>query len=169
MAPSPAMAGKASVGFPMKQKLLETLEAYAKCIQSFYQELYQDTMFDARFHSLLPADCRMALAVLEALEDWKQGKLADTLRLFRTALKIYPQMTGVVREVLRLLKNEIDRPAPAAGPEFEQLAAQMKAALSAMLQAGQYQEATSVLTQLLPLLPNDMELLKIQQQLLSLL
>ena len=37
-------------------------------------------------------------------------------------------MTGVVREVLRLLKNEIDRPAPAAGPEFEQLAAQMKAA-----------------------------------------
>ena len=78
-------------------------------------------------------------------------------------------MTGVVREVLRLLKNEIDRPAPAAGPDFEQLAAQMKAALSAMLQAGQYQEATSVLTQLLPLLPNDMELLKIQQQLLSLL
>ena len=156
-------------GFPMKQKLLEALEAYAKCIQSFYQELYQDTMFDARFHSLLPADCRMALAVLEALEDWKQGKLADTLRLFRTALKIYPQMTGVVREVLRLLKNEIDRPAPAAGPEFEQLAAQMKAALSAMLQAGPYQEATSVLTQLLPLLPNDMELLKIQQQLLSLL
>ena len=78
-------------------------------------------------------------------------------------------MTGVVREVLRLLKNEIDHPAPAAGPEFEQLAAQMKAALSAMLQAGQYQEATSVLTQLLPLLPNDMELLKIQQQLLSLL
>ena len=43
-------------------------------------------------------------------------------------------MTGVIREALRLLKNELDYPAPAAGPEFEQLALQMKAALKTMLQ-----------------------------------
>ena len=151
----------------MKGELLEALEAYAQCIQSYYEGQYQASMFEESSCSLLPADCRMALAILEALENWKQGKLADTLRLFRTALKIYPQMTGVVREVLRLLKNEIDHPAPAAGPEFEQLAVQMKAALKAMIQAGQYHEAMPVLTQLLSLLPNDMELLKIQQLLLA--
>lgn len=155
-------------GFRMKSELLEALEAYAQCIQEFYRKQYQNAMFEDGFSALLPADCRMALAVLEALENWKQGRLADTLRLFRTALQIYPQMTGVVREILRLLKNEIEHPAPAAGPEFEQLAIQMKAALNTMLQNGQYTEAMSVLTQLLPLLPNDMELLKIQQQLLSL-
>ena len=154
-------------GFRMKGELLEALEAYAQCIQSYYEGQYQASMFEESSCSLLPADCRMALAILEALENWKQGKLADTLRLFRTALKIYPQMTGVVREVLRLLKNEIDHPAPAAGPEFEQLAVQMKAALKAMIQAGQYHEAMPVLTQLLSLLPNDMELLKIQQLLLA--
>ena len=154
-------------GFRMKEELLEALEAYAGCIQSFFRGQYQAHMFEESSCSLLPADCRMALAVLEALEHWRRGRLADTLRLFRTALKIYPQMTGVVREVLRLLKNEIDHPAPAAGPEFEQLAVQMKAALKAMIQAGQYHEAMPVLTQLLSLLPNDMELLKIQQLLLA--
>ena len=43
----------------------------------------------------------------------------------------------------------------------------MKAALNGMVQRGQYKEAMSVLSQLLPLLPNDMELLKLWQLLLS--
>ena len=76
-------------------------------------------------------------------------------------------MTGVVREVLRILKNEIDHPAPAAGPEFEQLAIQMKSALKTMLDNSQYTEAMQVLSQLIPLLPNDIELIKLQQQLLE--
>ena len=75
-------------------------------------------------------------------------------------------MTGVIREVLRLLKNEAEHPLPAAGAEFEQLAVQMKAALKGMIEGGQYTEAVSVLSQLLPLLPGDIELLKMQQMLL---
>ena len=154
-------------GFPMKKAFLENLEKYALCISSFYRGQYQEAMFEDSARHLLPPDCRMSLAVLEALDHWKKGNLAETVRLFRQVLGIYPQMTGVIREALRLLKNELDYPAPAAGPEFEQLALQMKAALKTMLQNGQYQEAMSVLSQLLPLLPDDMELLKLQQQLLA--
>ena len=124
-------------------------------------------MFENNFRHLLPADFRMASAVLEALDNWRQGNLAQTIRLFRQIIGIYPEMTGVILEALRLLKNEIDHPAPAAGPEFEQLAVQMKAALETMLAGGQYAEAMSVLTQLLPLLPNDTDLIKLHQQLLS--
>lgn len=156
-------------GFRMKRELLKALESYGECIQAFYKRQYQAVMFEGHCRSFLPADCRMSLAVLEALEDWRQGDLVNTLRLFRSVLQIYPQMTGVVREVLRLLKNEMDHPAPSAGPEFEQLAVQMKAALKAMLTNRQYEEAMSVLVQLLPLLPDDMELLKMQQLLLSIL
>ena len=154
-------------GFPMKKAFLENLEKYALCISSFYRGQYQEAMFEDSASHLLPPDCRMSLAVLEALDHWKKGNLAETVRLFRQVLGIYPQMTGVIREALRLLKNELDYPAPAAGPEFEQLALQMKAALKIMLQNGQYQEAMSVLSQLLPLLPSDTELLKLQQQLLA--
>lgn len=150
-------------GFLMKEDLLQALGEYSRCIRMFYRGQYQETMFEEESRYLLPPDCRMALTVQDALEYWTQGKLAETVRLFRQALQIYPQMTGVVREILRLLKNEIEHPIQSAGAEFEQLAVQMKAVLHAMVQSGQYMEAMSVLPQLLPLLPNDMELLKIQQ------
>lgn len=154
-------------GFLMKKELLEALEAYALCTQTYYQELYQEAFFREGQRYLLPAECRASFVVLDALNAWKQGKTTETLRLFRTALPIAPLITGVIREVIRIISNEIMYPAPAAGPEFEQLAVQMKAALKALIQKGQYTEAMSVLTQLLPLLPNDIELVKLQQQLLA--
>lgn len=154
-------------GYLMKESLLQTLEKYAECLRDFYQSQYQEAMFKEKSRYLLPADCRMALIVLEAVKRWKLGDLAETVKLFRQVLKIYPQMTGVIREVLRLLKNEAEHPAAAAGAEFDQLAVQMKAALKTMIQNGQYPEAMSVLTQLLPLLPEDMELVKMHQCLLE--
>lgn len=154
-------------GYLMKEPLWDTLEKYAECLRNFYQSQYQEAMFCKDSRYLLPADCRMALIVLEAVERWKQGDLAGTIKLFREILKIYPQMTGVIREVLRLLKNEAECPAPAAGAEFDQLAMQMKAALKAMIQNQQYAEAMSVLAQLMPLLPEDMELVKMHQTLLK--
>jgi len=42
----------------------------------------------------------------------------------------------------------------------------MKAVLRGMLSAGQYVEAQTVISQLVPLLPEDLELLKLQQELL---
>ena len=153
--------------FPMKAELLNTLEEYAGCIYDFYQKQYREEIFEEALRSLLPADCRMSLVILEALENWKEGMLAETVRLFRQTIQINPQMTGVIREALRLLKNEMNHPTPTAGPEFDQLAIQMKDALKAMIENKQYTEAMSVLNQLLPLLPNDMELLKIQQRLLA--
>ena len=139
----------------------------AGAVQAFYKGQYREMMFEEKSRYLLPSDCRMALTVQDALEHWTQGKLTETVRLFRQALKIYPQITGIIREVLRLLKNETAGPPQTAGAEFEQLAVQMKAALNGMVQRGQYKEAMSVLSQLLPLLPNDMELLKLWQLLLS--
>ncbi|MCI8376733.1 MAG: glycosyltransferase [Lachnospiraceae bacterium] len=153
--------------FPMKETLLNTLKDYAGCIQDFYQRQYQKKMFEGDLRQLLPADCRMALSILEALENWSAGRLAETVRLFRQTIQINPQMTGVIREALRLLKNEMSHPTPSAGSEFDQLSIQMKDALKAMIENKQYVEAMSVLSQLFPLLPNDMEILRMQQKLLN--
>ena len=155
------------MGFQMKDQLLLSAEEYAKCIQAFYAGQYQEAMFEENCRSLLPADCRMALIVLEALNNWRQGELAKTVRLLRQGLRIYPRMTGVVRELLRLLNMEAEHPAPVQNTEFGALAVQMKTALNAMIESGQYREAMPVLSQLLPLMPNDMELLKMHQVLLK--
>ena len=133
----------------MKAELLNTLEEYAGCIYDFYQKQYREEIFEEALRSLLPADCRMSLVILEALENWKEGMLAETVRLFRQTIQINPQMTGVIREALRLLKNEMSHPTPSAGSEFDQLSIQMKDALKAMIENKQYVEAMSVLSQLL--------------------
>lgn len=154
-------------GFPMKEELKTQLEAYARCIYSFYSFLCREEMFAEEFRYLLPSECRLALVILEAMECWRQGRTVETLRLFREALQIHPQMTGVVVEMLRFLQNEIRYPASGAGPEFEGLAVQMKEALKTMIENRQYQEAWQVVNQLMPLLTEDLELLKIQQSLLG--
>ena len=158
---------KLSHGFLMKKPLLEALEQYALCISSYYETLYQPDILEPGQRYLLPADCRLAYVILEALTCWKQGRLAETIRFLRSAIRIDTRMTGVVREVIRILSSEIAWPTPNAGPEFYQLSIQMKEALRTMIDSGNYEEAMSVLLQLLPLLPDDMELLKMQQILLS--
>lgn len=156
-----------SRGFLMKESLLEALKRYANSITAYYETLYQPTMLCPEQRHLLPAECRLAYVILEALACWKQGRLPETVRFLRTAIQIDPRMTGVIREVIRILGVEIAWPTPNAGPEFYQLAVQMKEALRAMIDGGRYQEAMSVLPQLLPLLPDDMELMKMQQVLLA--
>lgn len=154
-------------GFPMRKELTDTLREYAGCIQAFYGEIYREELFSRESRYLLPADCRQALVLLDAVENMEQGNLAEAVRLFGTALQIHPRMTGVIREFLRLLGNDGGNPGQSAGAEFQGLAVQMKAALGAMVQTRQYQQAMSVLAQLLPLMPEDLELLKLHQQLLE--
>lgn len=156
-----------SRGFLMKKELIEALREYAECIESFYEIQYHEEMFSDKSRHLLPVDCRQAFVVLDALEKLDQKQPAEAVRLLRTVLRLYPQMTGVIREVLRLLTHEVENPAETAGAEFQTLAAQMKEAVKGMIEQGQYQEALSVVSQLFPLLPEDMELFRLHQQLLA--
>ena len=57
-----------------------------------------------------------------------------------------------------------DAPAVSAGEEFAQLAVQMKEAVRGMIGNRQYTEALAVIQQLLPLLPGDLEILKMRQK-----
>ena len=151
----------------MKKELTAALREYAQSIEAFYKGQYRDEMFLEGSRHLLPSDCRQALVPLEALDKMEQKELAAAVHLFGKALQIQPHLTGVIREFLRILGNDTGNPAETAGAEFQELAVQMKEALGLMVRNGQYQQAMSVVSQLLPLLPEDMELLKLQQQLLD--
>ncbi len=73
-------------------------------------------------------------------------------------------MTGVVTELFRQAANRLDDPMLHAGEEFLQLAAQMKETLRTLTAAGQTAQAEVVLNQLLPLLPEDLELIRCRQE-----
>ncbi len=154
-------------GYQFGQVLLDSLTTYIDYILDFYKKQYLPELFSVKQRSLLPKDCRFALFVSEALEKMRKQELPEAVRLFRTALKYRPSMTGVIRDVIRQMAVKAENPGQNVGKEFFVLAEQMKETLRGMIANGQFTEALSVIMQLSSLLPEDLELLRIRQNVLS--
>lgn len=148
-------------------QLFETLTAYIQCILGYYKEQYREEVFCKERYNILPKDCRFAILTDEALKNMEEGKLPEAVRLLRSALQFAPSMTGVVREVTRHMANGTAVPNRSVGEEFQTLAVQMKGALRTLISGGQYEEAMSVISQLSPLLPDDLDLLRMRQNVLQ--
>lgn len=76
-------------------------------------------------------------------------------------------MTSVIREMIRQMSVKINHPVQNAGEEFQALALQMKDALKSMIANKQYTDALPIILQLSPLLPEDLELLRMRQDVLG--
>ena len=150
------------------RELMRSLSEYVQCVLSYYKGQYREDLFSEERRNLLPEDCRFAVLVSEALACIEGRNPLEAVRLFRLALHFYPSMTGVIHEVIRLLKNNMNNPAPNAGAEFQALAGQMKNSLAVLIEQGQYAQAMPVMQQLCTLLPEDLELLRMRQRLLRL-
>lgn len=155
-----------SKGFPLWEELTDMLEKYCSGIMEFYKGLYREEMFREENSNYLPAECRFAVIALKALDRFWKGKTPEAVRLFGEALHIDPSMTGVITEFFRQAARQMDNPASQAGDEFLRLAGQMKDMLNTLLAAGQTAQADDILNQLLPLLPEDLELIRIRQELI---
>ncbi|MCI9633032.1 MAG: hypothetical protein HFH18_07290 [Ruminococcus sp.] len=153
-------------GFLVGDVMLQTLKEYCRYVLRFYQIQYRDEMFSREKRILLPKDCRFALYVWEALDQLEAAEFPEAVRLFRKALRFYPSMTGTIREIIRLISRKAETPAQNTGDEFRMLAQQMKESLQSMINSKQYTQAMSVILQLSPLLPEDLELLRMRQNLL---
>lgn len=153
-------------GYLIGDALVHALEKYIGYILQFYQLQYRDDMFHADKQNLLPKDCRFAVCVSEALEKMECGEFPEAVRLFRKSLRFEPTMTSVIREMIREMSVKINNPTHHTGDEFQALALQMKAALNTMIENQQYAESLPVILQLCPLLPEDLELLKMRQKVL---
>ena len=156
---------KLSKGFPLWEELLQILEDYCLCIMEFYRGLYRDEIFEVKNISSLPNEYRYASTVLEALAKLEQMQMPEAVRLLGEALHIMPDMTGVITELFRQAARRMDNPALHAGDEFLKLAGQMKDTLYALLDTGQTVQASQILGQVLPLMPEELELIWIGQEL----
>ncbi len=153
-------------GFFMWEELTGTLEDYCRCILKFYKAQYNNEMFEEKSRALLPGECSFALTSLDALGQVEGGQLTEAVHSFRRCIKIFPSMTGVLRELLRQAVRRVNDPGLHMGEEFYVLAGQMKGTLSALLSAGETVQAAGILNQLLPLMPEDVELVRMRQELI---
>lgn len=153
-------------GYLTGEAMIRTLNEYSGCVIRFYKVQYREEVFAEEKRNLLPKDCRFALLTSEALEKIEQGKFPEAVRLFRQALHFYPAMTSAIREVIRQMTVKAENPVQ-TGEEFQILAQQMKEALKTMICNHQYVQALPVILQLSPLLPEDLELLRMRQKVLQ--
>lgn len=173
-------------GFPLWEELTGTLKAYCQCISEFYRGMYRAELFGADTFRFLPADCRSAQIMLRALEELDQEHMEEAVRLLGDAYHANPDMTGVITELFRQAARRMDDTALRAGGEFRQLAEQMKATLHTLLDGvrppegqalrgapgylladqDQMAQAAEILNQLLPLMPEDVEMIRIRQELI---
>ena len=151
-------------GYYTGKKLLKTLSEYAETILSFYKMQYRDEMFRQENQHFLPRSCRFACLLSEAIQKMEYMEYEKAIHLLHSALLLNSEMTGVISEVVREISGKIKNPMLNTGDEFQMLAKQMKAALKTMLKNKQYQDAQPIVTQLLQLLPGDLELLRIKQK-----
>lgn len=152
-------------GYPNGNELTNILKEYCECMLGFYRGIYKESMFCKEENiGLLPKDCRFALVMLKALEQIEKKQMAEAVSLLRKAMQLLPEMKRIVREIVMQVETEMANPVP--NMELEQLAVQMKAALREMEKNHQCREALPVVEQLLTVLPNDLDFLKIRQALL---
>ena len=153
-------------GYLTGEVMIRTLREYSGYVLQFYRIQYREEMFSEETRILLPKDCRFALFVWEGVEKMEHAEFPEAVRLFRKALRFYPEMTGVIREVIRQISIKAETPVQNSGEEFQMLAQQMKDTLHTMLDKRQYAQALQIILQMSALLPEDMELLRMRQNVL---
>lgn len=146
--------------------LTSLLEEYCNTTDCFYKEQYHENMFSDRNRHLLPKDYQFSCFASASLERIKKKEFPEAVRLLRSALSFMPDMTGMVNELIRQMKNQMDNPSLDAGEEYLSLAIQLKTTVSALISQGMYEEALSILPQLAALLPADLEVLRMKQKIL---
>lgn len=157
---------KLTVGCYMPSELPDVFTKYCNAVVCFYKEIFQEHMLDNSMGNCLPHEYQYAVSVLKAIENVERNELVKAIGMLCTAIRYRSFLMGATNELIRFIKKGMNNPGQNVGEEFLTLAAQLKSALYTLLEQGMYTEAMSILTQLMALLPEDLELLRIRQRLI---
>lgn len=114
----------------------------------------------------LPTRYRFAVVMREALRMIEDGRPEDSFPYLEEAVHISPSMSSAIGQLLRHLEEHEQRPEHGVREEFQILGTQVKEVLRGLIDAKQWDEAYGVAAQLLPLLPDDLEVLQMKQEIL---
>lgn len=146
--------------------LMERLHQYCASVCADALALYRtEALADPETFSL-PTRYRFAVIMKEALRAAEDGRIADSFPFLKEAIQICPKMSSAVSQLLGYLEEQGEVQGNAVPEEFRILGAQVKQVLRGLIDSGQWEEAYGVMAQLLPLLPDDLEVLQMKQEIL---
>ncbi len=167
---SSVRAADGTAGESRMDKIFKGLREFASCRTALCERIYRTEIIRG-MPDLLPEEDRGAYAVLALLEQAEEGRYAEAVGTVREIKDLLPGFAGIMKRCIKWLEDRIDRQeeerkreSAKAAVELQALGRQVKAQIYAMVQAGQYQAALSVVEQLQALLPGDEELQRLREQ-----
>lgn len=146
--------------------LVALFSDYCESVIADAKMLYRGEVLEDPDSYLLPVKYKFAIIIKDALLLIEAGKFAECVPLLTKALHIYPQMSVAVSHLTRYLNERIKNPPQTVSEEFYALGGQVKQMLAGLMGGGQWEEAYGVTARLMPLLPEDMEILRLKQEIL---
>lgn len=155
-----------SQGILETSRLLALLRRYCESMTAGAKRIYRDEVLYGEDSYALPPQYRFAVMVDKVLCLIEQESFSECIPLLREAYRIYPKLTAVISQLIRYLTEQIERPPKTVSEEFTVLGRQVKGVLLELMEKGQWEEAYGVAAQLVPLLPDDLEILRMKQEIL---
>ncbi len=147
-------------------ELLAQTKQYCQWVKEYTVSVYSEQIFASKDSSFTPPDYRFALRMEQIFQDWEDCNYPQVLKGLRDVINIYKPLCGVIRRLLSMISEEINQPAP-TNPEFLALANQVKQTVQYLLQENRCEEALPLIQQLSTLLPKDLEVVRLRQELWS--
>ncbi len=146
-------------------QLYELLTQYCDSILREAGELYKGEIVSDLDHYALSGQFRFAGIMKKGLDAFGKEDYMSCIPHLKKAVRIYPQMSGVIGRLTEYMEEKMKEPKQPVSSEFELLGKQIKQMLPGLMQNGQWAEAYAVVNQLASLLPDDLEVLKLKQEL----
>ncbi len=146
--------------------LCEEIEQYCRWTITYTTSVYSEDFLSSSHNDFLPPYYRFALQLEDAFKDLKNANYPQVLQRLRKSIYIYKPFCGVIRRMLSIIADEINQPEQ-ANPEFLALGAQVKNIVRSLIQENRYEDAQPFIQQLSTLLPKDLEVVRLRQELWS--
>lgn len=148
-------------------QLYELLKQYCNCITREAGALYRDEILSSPGCYALPYLYKFALAMKKAYDAFETGDYLGGVPFLEKSVRSFPGMSDMIRRLLVYIEEKTKVPQSAVSDEFAVLGRQVKQILLGLVENKQWEEAYSVVNQLITLLPNDLEILKLKQEIMN--
>lgn len=155
-----------SQGMTETGRLLELLKKYCGSVREEADTLYKAEILAVLDYYALPSRFKFVFIVEKVFEALESGRYEECIRLLRNAVHTYPQMSGAISCLSDYMEEKIKEPPRQVSEEFRVLGDQVKQVLNGLVANEQWGEAYGVAEQLLTLLPGDLEVLKMKQEIM---
>ncbi len=156
-----------SHGLLEQEKMIGLLAQYCASVLRIAHGLYREECFQTMYLQCIPAQCRFAMLMQEALEKVEEDNLADAIKLLKEALYVYPRMAVAVRHLLTYVQEKLEQMTGDVSEEFLALGEQVKKEIKELVKEKQWTTAYSLVSRLTSIVPNDLESIRLKQIILT--